>query len=61
MERERWLKLMRDNETRLTRDEINEGWHFCQGWDELLIDPLSPEWGTTFARCCCGHEVPDED
>lgn len=59
MERERWLALMWNTEIKLTREEIDEGWHFCREFDELLIDPLSPEWGEDLSKCRCGHVVPE--
>lgn len=41
----RYRSLMWDNEieTQLTKIEIEEGWHFCPDWDDLLIGPGMPE------------------
>ena len=36
---------------RLTEDEMNRGWHWCQDWDDLLVHPDSPE----FRHCRCVH------
>lgn len=38
----------------LTQDEIEQGWHWCLEWDDLLIHPLMSE----YASCGCkGCEV----
>jgi hypothetical protein len=39
-------EAMDKNET-LTKEEAEEGWHFCWDWDGLLIHKDDPE-----AECC---------
>ena len=51
----RWRELMRE-ETELTDDEIEEGWHFCWDWDGLLIHPDMPE-----SQSCNCVARPDDD
>lgn len=34
---------------KITTDEWNEGWHFCDEWDGLLVGPGMGE----FAACQC--------
>ena len=30
---------MANDEMELTSEEINDGWHFCNEWDGLLVGP----------------------
>jgi len=47
----RYADLMKDDEMKLTQEEISAGWHFCPEWDGLLIGPGMDE----FDYCCpCG-------
>lgn len=39
---ERYAQIERDG-SMLTDDEIAEGWHFCEHWNDMLIGPDSPE------------------
>lgn len=41
MTKERYHHLMTNNSISLTKEEHNEGWHFCPDWDFLLIDKYS--------------------
>lgn len=50
MTKERWQELMKNDEIPLTPQEIVEGWHFCAGWDALLIQPGMKE----AEFCLCG-------
>jgi len=43
---DRYNALM-DEKADLTREEWEDGWHFCAEWDYLLIHPSHPE-----ANCC---------
>jgi hypothetical protein len=36
---------------RLSEEEMKEGWHFCDEWDDLLIHPDCDE----FYFCSCSH------
>lgn len=36
MSETRWQNLMNDPELSLTKDEIDQGWHFCPEFDGLL-------------------------
>lgn len=36
---------------RLTEEEMNEGWHWCLDWDDLLVHPKDIE----FECCNCSH------
>lgn len=50
MNKDRYNELMNDPNSRLTDEEIAEGYHFCLEWDGLLIHRDDPE-----ARCCDCH------
>lgn len=60
MNHARWLKLMNttwhkpitDDMENLTQEEIDQGWHFCPDWDDLLIGPGMEE----IKFCECGEE-----
>jgi len=39
----RYCHLMKNTESKLTANEIAEGWHFCVAWDSLLVAPDMPE------------------
>jgi hypothetical protein len=39
MQNDRWLELMNDSSLSLTDEEADQGWHFCYGWDGLLVGP----------------------
>lgn len=49
----RYRQLMNDLESKLTAEEIAEGWHFCYDWDGLLIHKDDPE-----AECCTCPDKP---
>lgn len=36
MDRQRWREIELGQKN-LTPEEIEEGWHFCPDWDEMLI------------------------
>lgn len=44
------------NDGELTKEEIEEGWHFCIEWDGLLIKRGDPE-----AECCNCFEKEKEN
>ena len=48
----RWLELSQDTAQRLTIQEINNGWHFCDSWDGLLMHLNDPE----YESCHCGYK-----
>ena len=48
-ERYKLISTYCDDKTYLSDEEYAEGWHFCPEWDDLLIDPKSPE----FDACVC--------
>lgn len=55
MNRKRLHELeMGDGE--LTKEERDEGWHFCVDWDGMLLGPTSPE----NESCYCDVEVDGE-
>lgn len=54
MTHERWTQLMRDSTLTLTPEEIASGWHWCYGWDDLLVGPGMMEW-----QCCDCAGVKD--
>jgi hypothetical protein len=39
MDIKRYNELMRNEDLKLSKSEIKDGWHFCYEWDELLIGP----------------------
>lgn len=46
MTRERWLQLMNETDDKkavLTQDEIDSGWHWCDGMDDLLANYNEPD------------------
>jgi hypothetical protein len=48
MTKERYRELQRNMESRLTPQEQNDGWIFCNcEWDGMLIHKSDPE-----AECC---------
>ena len=49
MNDERWKKLMEDDSIELTRDEISQGWHWCNEFDGLLVGPGMSEM--EFCKC----------
>lgn len=65
MTRERWKQLMGDcvagaGLQRLTLEEMESKWHFCDEWDGLLVGPEMEE----FEFCSCyrdkiGIEPPE--
>jgi len=56
MTEERYQQLMRDDEGRLTPEEIMEGWHFCWEFDGLLVGPGMDEQ----QFCHCLEEAPHD-
>jgi hypothetical protein len=46
---ERYNYLERTLKSFLTMDEINEGWHWCNDYDYMLVGPDMPEW----ENCTC--------
>lgn len=40
---QRWNELTFGSATRMTPEEVAEGWHWCASFDGLLIHPRSPE------------------
>ena len=58
MNRQRYLDLVRHEACLLTEAEIEEGWHFCEEFDFMLIGP-----GMQELRCCdcpCAAEAKKE-
>lgn len=51
---ERRIKLMQDDNTNLTKEEIDSGWHFCWEFDGLLIGPGMDEM--KFCTCLKANE-----
>lgn len=49
MTNERYVLLRTNEDEQLTKEEIKEGWHFCDDYDGLLIGPKMPE----LHICCC--------
>lgn len=46
MERERYIRIQNGTED-LTPEEVEDGWHFCPDWDDMLIHPDDDEF-----QCC---------
>jgi len=51
MTHERWESLMRDQAAVLTQEEMDEGWHWCADWDDLLV---GPGMDMELEHCRCG-------
>ena len=47
MTNERYNELMNITEARVSDEEFNQGWHFCEDWDFILIGP-----GMYEMECC---------
>ena len=47
---ERYNELMSNEDLKLTPDEVNEGWFFCQDCDGLLTNEL---------KCCLNAKLDD--
>lgn len=43
MTKERFKKLMDDQDEHLTQQELDEGWHFCNEMDGLLANSKDPD------------------
>lgn len=43
MTRERWRYLMTNIDAELAPEELAEGWHFCDEYDDLLTQGEDPE------------------
>lgn len=57
MTTERYNQLMDDEKSELTKEEWDQGWHFCMSeWDGLLIGPGMPE----FKYCNCAPKEESE-
>lgn len=51
MSKERWTELEKNQELKLTEQEIADGWHFCPEWDGLLVNKHDEEGEG--AACIC--------
>lgn len=49
MSKERWEFLERNIASHITQDDIDNGWHFCEDWDCMLIHKSWPE----MESCTC--------
>lgn len=56
MTKERYNKLMDDLNLSISKEEWDEGWHFCSDWDFLLVGPDTP---LEKESCTCVFE-PEE-
>jgi hypothetical protein len=50
MNRERYIELDRSG-TGLTKEEWEQGWHWCNEWDGMLVGPNTDE----ALVCSCDH------
>ena len=50
MNRERYIELDRSG-TGLTKEEWEQGWHWCNEWDGMLVGPNTDE----ALVCSCSH------
>jgi hypothetical protein len=58
----RYKELMAENNVQLTEAEIDQGWHFCEDWDDLLVGPEeNSEWGDNVNECLCGAVNPHKN
>jgi len=51
MTHERWTEVEKNQELKLTAQEIADGWHFCPEWDGLLVNSNDEEGEG--AACIC--------
>jgi hypothetical protein len=51
MTKERYKELNNSTQGSLTTKEVNEGWHWCDEWDGLLVGP-----GMSEMNCCSCFE-----
>jgi hypothetical protein len=49
----RYHELMRDDSLPITKQEMDQGWHFCYEWDGLLVGPGMSE--QDFCSCFPKH------
>lgn len=52
-------RRMRDLElgvSKLTEQEVKEGWHFCPDWDGMLLGPDWPERES----CYCNFDIAEK-
>jgi len=49
MTQARWDTLMQQDDIYLTLEEMNNGWHWCECWDGLLVHADDVE----FKSCTC--------
>lgn len=55
----RWRALTRhDDSSRLTADEMRDGWHFCPEWDSMLLNLNDTEG--EMESCPCTPWTEDE-
>jgi hypothetical protein len=52
MDRERQIELDRSGEG-LTKEEWDQGWHWCYEWDSMLVGPGMEE----ALSCSCSHHA----
>ena len=52
---ERYLSLQHGDATRLTLEEIKEGWHWCEEMDDLLCIIGSSDCFCQASACSTGH------
>jgi len=53
MDNKRWLYLETNVDAKLTKEEMEEGWHWCCEFDYLLVGPGMQE----MEYCLCFDEV----
>ncbi len=55
MDSQRFKYLDRDEEGKLTQEELDQGWHWCYDFDGMLVGP-----GTVEAEhCSCNTALKD--
>lgn len=57
MNHNRYTQIDRDGYG-LTKEELEEGWHFCPEWDEMLI---GPPMKAEMEACLCSRQLKSAD
>jgi len=60
MNNDRYFKCEFGNEP-LTREEINQGWHWCENWNDMLVGPGMKEMECCYCNLYCEVIMSEEN
>ncbi len=52
----RYILFSTNPDEKLTKEELEDGWHFCPDWDDMLIHKEWPEIESCTCKLGDGHE-----